>query len=148
MNKNIQLEFILDENEFSQRFENAIEQNSMIDFLQIIKIPTLSKGLQLISQNWFEPKVFSNKQLDGIILKINGPIDDLPDNLDLVLKRSILVFFQTTIGGHESKTYWKTAGRDKFYSIYIDDDSTDDVTAFCHEFLISEIKNGRTGESI
>ena len=148
MNKNIQIEFTLNEVEFSQRFEDVINQNSTPDLLQIINIPTTSKGLQLISQNWFELKVCNHQQLIEIILKINEAIDDLPDNLDLLFKKPILIAFQSTIGGHESKTYWKTAGRDKYYSLYIDYDSTNDVTAFCHEFLTDEIKSGRNGESV
>ncbi|KAL7012750.1 hypothetical protein ACKWTF_015020 [Chironomus riparius] len=145
MSKIDEIEFTLNEVEFLQRFEDVVSQNSMLDLLHVINIPTSSKGHQLISQNWFDSKICSHQQLIGIILRINGAIDDLPENLDLVSKPSILIAFQSTIGGHESKTYWKTAGRDKFYSLYIDDDDTDDVTSFCHAFLIDEIKNGRTG---
>lgn len=142
----IQVEFSLDEAEFSDRLENAIKIQPIFDFLIIINIISASKGLQLIFQKWFKSKVCSHENLIGISLKINGTIDGLPDNLDLVFKNTILVAFQSTINGHESKTYWKTAGRDKFYSLDIEDDATDDITSFCHEFLIDEIKNERIGE--
>jgi len=148
MEKKIQVEFSLDDAEFSERFENAIKIQPMFDFLIIINIISVSKGLQLISQEWFRSKVCSHENLIGINLKINGTIDGLSDYLDLVFKNTILIAFQSTINGHESKTYWKTAGCDKFYSLDIDDDSTDDITSFCHEFFIDEIKNERIGEQI
>jgi hypothetical protein len=145
MERKIQVEFSLDDAEFFERFENAIKIQPMFDVLIIINILSASKGLQLISQKWFESKFCSHDNLIGISLKIDGMIDNLPDYLDLFLKNTILIAFQSTFGGHESKTYWKIAGRDKFYVLDIDDDSTDDITSFCHEFLMNEIKNERVG---
>ncbi|XP_070504707.1 uncharacterized protein [Chironomus tepperi] len=146
MERKIQIEFSLDHVEFTQQLDVAIKDQPMFDVLIIINVISAFKGLQLISQNWFQPMICSHKNLIAVILRTNEAIfEDLPDNLDLNFNNSILIAFQSTIGGHESKTYWKTVGRDTFYSLEIDDDLTDDITSFCHEFLIEEIKNLKTG---
>ena len=59
-----------------------------------------------------------------------------------------MIGFQSTVGSHESKTYWKVPNRNQIHSIYIDDDETEDITRFLQEFLTEEFKYKRTGSKI
>ncbi|CAH1734520.1 unnamed protein product [Chironomus riparius] len=146
MERKIEIGFLLDDIQFSQQLDAALINQPTFEILIIINILTASKALQLVSQKWFQSLISNQEHLVAIILSINEAFnDDLPANLDLIFKPSILIAFQSTIGERGSKTYWKTAGRDKFYTLGINDDPTDDVTSFCHEFLVDEIKSNRSG---
>lgn len=146
MPKTIFLDYSTVENEFVEKFELFVNQQPEFDQLIIQNVPSALKGLQLISQSWFGSKICSYEELIQINLQIDGNLSELPKNFDFSSKNRILIAFESTCGDHESKSYWKSAGREHFYNLNIENDVSLNVTSFCHEFIANEIKNGRTGE--
>jgi len=146
------IKFSLREAEFLQNFQNLITNEEIVQLINITETPSAQKGLELLSQDWFKSKVVKQQHLFGINFKIDEKIDDKfnekPHFHELNCRESFLVAFQSTLGEHESQTYWKVLSRDKFYSIYIDDDEGEDVTTFVHKFLAVEIKNERSGKKM
>lgn len=128
----------------------SIEENSYT--LEIKNVSNILAGLQLISQQWFTSIICNHKNLICVTLRINCEIANEFSHetnfFDFELKDSILIIFQSTIGQHLSKAFWKTPERKTFYSIFIEDDESEEITSFFHEILISEIVNGKTGEFI
>ncbi|KAL7029854.1 hypothetical protein ACKWTF_006396 [Chironomus riparius] len=141
----ITLAFSLIESEIVEKLELSVNHQPEFDQLIIQSIPSTLKGLQLISQNWFESKVCSYEKLIAIILQIDDNLNDLPENIEFISKNRILVGFQSTLEDHESKSYWKFTGREKFYSLSIENDASTNATSFFREFIVDEIRNGRTG---
>jgi len=139
------LDYSATENEFIENLELSVNDQPEFDQVIIENIPTALKGLQLITQIWFESKVCSYEQLIGINLKINGSLNDLPENIEFTSQSRILIVFQSTRDENESKFFWKVAGLQQFYVLNIDNDVTMDITSFCYKFMVDEIKNGRTG---
>lgn len=135
--------------EFLQHFELITKNDQNFDILILKNTPTFSNGVKLLSELSFKLQVLNKPNLFGIILKINEKInefqDEQPQIYDYIFKNKLLISFQSTLGKHESKTYWKFPGCEKFNSLYIDDDQTEYVANFCHEFLINEIKADRSG---
>lgn len=151
MNKEILVEYSLDESEFLSTFQGQIEYDQNFDVLKVYNVPTALKGLELISKNWFLSKICHHENLLGIKLKINEEFNEnfnnKPHIFDFKFKESFLISFQSNFGSHESKNYWKIPETDKFYSLFIEDDKTDEITTFCQEVLIEETGEGRTGKS-
>ena len=83
-------------------------------------------------------------------MRVNEVIDENfdanPHFYDFWTDKNIFIAFQSSLGGHESKTYWKDPNCERVYYLFIDDDETEDVAAFFHEFLVDEIKNNRNGK--
>jgi len=149
MLKSKSINYLPEINKFLKRFNLITKNDHNFDILIIKNTPTFSNGVKLLSELSFKLQVLNKPNLFGAILKINEEInenqDEQPQIYDYNFKNRLLISFQSTLGKHEIKTYWKIPGCEKFNSLYIDDDQTEDVANFCHEFLINEIKADRTG---
>ena len=147
MSNTLDLEFSLNEEEFAELIGNESKINQNVNSLVISNTPNVEKGAELLTKNGFKESIQKFQNLSGIIFKISDKFDETLDFKSFILcpgfEGLILVAFQSA---HESKTCWKVRDHDKLYSIFIDDDSTGCITAFFHEFLIEELKNGRTGK--
>ena len=144
------VDFSLNEEEFLTKFEAEREKLPEFNFVEVTNIPTATKGLELISKDWFKLIICEPKVLFGINLRIHEKVDEnfkeKPHFFEVNFKDSFLISFQSTTGECESKTYWKIPSRGSFYSTYIDDDEDENVLAFFQEFLIEEINDGKSGK--
>ncbi|XP_070493589.1 uncharacterized protein [Chironomus tepperi] len=143
------INYSLNENELIQNYLNLNPNIDNIQVLNIINTPSAQKGLELLSKVWFKTDILQKSNLFGINIKIddviNEEFNEKPHFYELNFKESFLIGFQSTSGKHESMIYWKMLNCDKFYSLYIDDDESEDVSRFLMEFLVEEIRNGRSG---
>ena len=146
------IKFSLNEAKFIQNYKQLQQNVPNLQLLNIIDAPSAQKGRELLSQGWFKKKILKRQNLFGINIKINQLIDmkcsEEPHFHELNFKKIFLIGFQSTVGSHESKTYWKVPNRNQIHSIYIDDDETEDITRFLQEFLTEEFKYKRTGSKI
>ena len=156
MPTSIQLEFTLDEDELTKNFKTRTHGSSDFDCLELINVPTTQLGIDFICNNVYDEILFRNRNIFGIIFKINEEVDE---NFHFVLEfpnfrfqPSFLVAFQSNVGNHGVKIYWKSSATLEFhstdptvgfYSIYIDGD----ITSMVYEFLLDEIKARRSGET-
>ena len=144
------LEFSLNQEEFAGIIGSETEVSQEINSIVISNTPNVEKGAELLTKSWFKVEIQKFQNFFGIIFKINDELDEnlniKPFLLCLGSEGSIFVAFQSNFGDHECKTCWKIHDRDKLYSISIDDDSSEFITAFFYEFLIEELKNERTGK--
>lgn len=152
MKDSILIDFSLDQFQIKEDLEASILKQKDFNKIIINNTCTAVKGLELISKEWFKLKLKNYQNLLGLNFKLNEAINndfkDIPQFFDLNFKESFFVAFQSTIGDHGSKTFWKIPRRKKFYSLYIDNDETEDITNFFHEFLVYEMKNGRNGKEL
>lgn len=119
------------------------------DVLVITDVPYIAKGFEVLSQEWFKSEILKLSTLYGICLKVSENVYEKlslkPQILDVNGKDSFFLTFQSIRGKRESKTFWKIASHKNIFSLFIDDDETEDVTSFFHEFLANELKNSRPG---
>ena len=146
----ISIKFSLNIIEFMSNLPEALKDHENVELINITQTPSTIKAYELLMQWWFKSNVFDRENLYAINFKIDKMIHDkctiMPHFFELCNKATFLISFQSTIGGHESKIYWKVPGRKQFYSIFIGDDESEDLTKNLLEFLVEEIKNGRTGK--
>lgn len=142
----VQLQFNLNPDAALGDLEAEIDRNPDFDCVVIQNVPTFQLGLEFILNDWFKPGICDLPNVFGIILKINAGIsekfNDGPRSFEFRNKPSFLVAFESTVGNHETIIFWKAPGNDEFYSICTDGNVT---TVLC-DFLIQEIKAGRSGK--
>lgn len=150
MDKIITINFSLCANAFSDSFNEKLLQMPDFNTIEIHNVSTAMNGLKIISQEWFRNLVCYHKNLIRIYLKINDILDesfdDKPHIFDFEMKESILIVFQSTQEKHSSKIFWKISGRERFYSLFIKDDADENITFYCHHFLMREIMIGNSGK--
>jgi hypothetical protein len=152
MLESVSINFSPEIRDFVAVFEDKIKNLVNFDYLIIDNTPTFSNALKLLSEINFKQYIVSKPNLFAIIIKVNEQIDeshdDQPQIHDFTFKDHLLISYQSTIGKHESKSYWKGPGFEKFKTIYIDDDENEVIASFFCVFIIDEIKTGRMGKKI
>ena len=150
MLKSISIDYSSEISIFLESFDLEAANQEDFEVLIAENIPTLSNGVKLLSELSFNLQIINKPNVFGIILKVNEEISETQDEQQLIsdfkIKDKLLISFQSTIGKHESKTYWKVPGYEKLKSIYIDDDENKCIASIIHEFLVDEIKAKRTGK--
>lgn len=135
-----------------ENFNIESKNNPEYDLIKVENVPSAEYGLQILNQAWMKNIISSRQNGFAICFSIDENIDknfnEKPNFLDFPNITSILIAFQSKIGDHESKTYWKIRKNEYFYSLFIDNDIEEVVTSFVHEFISYEIKNRRTGKLV
>jgi hypothetical protein len=145
MASSIELQFNTNRDIILENFEAEKGRNPHFDCIVLQNVPTPQSGLELILSDWFKATICELPNVFGIVLKINGEInetlDDRPRSFDFRSKPSFLIAFESNIGNRKSMIFWKSPENDEFYSIFVHEN----VTSMLYDFLIQEIKAGRTG---
>lgn len=144
------MKFFLNESNFIEEFkteESTHEENKVV---QITEISSISKTIELLSKDWFKEKILNSSCLKQVILRINEEIhEDFNENFQLFTfddEIQILITFQSTIGSHASKIFWKNKDSEKLYSVYIEENADEEVEKFVRSFIAEEMENNKTGE--
>ncbi|XP_070509103.1 uncharacterized protein [Chironomus tepperi] len=144
----IKIDIPRDSIDFARKIASKFTQIQPKNFtLQIENVPTMPIALELILQNWFKSEINILSNLIAIVLKISENIDEkFNDNqqlINLTFKEPILICFQSTVGGCDSKIFWKMDGCT--YSVFIDKDKNGEICTFCNEFLTTAISGNKSG---
>lgn len=146
----ILVDYSSNEEEFLKNFNANKEEDPEFNFIEVTKIPTVQKGLELISQKWFKSIIQDHDDIFGINLRINEKIDenlkDRPQFFEFQAWEYFIISMQSSIEDCKSMTYWKVPERENFYSIFIDDDEDEKILPFFHEFLIEQFDEETSGE--
>lgn len=149
MLKSISVNYTSEISNFIEKFKLQAASKKDYEVLIIKDIPKIANAFKLLSELNFKQQVVYKQILFSIIFKINERVnenqEEQPQIYDFKFKDKLLISFQSTIVKDGSKTFWKVPRIEKFKSIYIDDD---EAQVIVHEFLVGEIKAGRTGKSI
>ena len=143
------INFPENEIDFLESFGNEFETDNNTNVILIKNAPNFEKSVELLAKTWFKTTVLKYQNLLGLIFKIN---DEINQHIDIgtifvshEFKGSFFLSFQSVFGERKSKFCWKVHGSDKFYSLFIDDDSTESIADFFYEFLVVELQNNKTG---
>ncbi|KAL7014992.1 hypothetical protein ACKWTF_016234 [Chironomus riparius] len=146
MPKSISVNYTSEISDFIEKFELEAASKKDYEVLIIKDIPKIANAFTLLSELNFKQQITYKPNLFGILFKVNERVnenqEEQPQIYDFKLKDKLLISFQSTIGKNGSKTFWKVPRIEKFKSIYIDDD---EAQVIVHEFLVGEVKAGRTG---
>lgn len=119
-------------------------QGQSCDILTINDVPSVSSAFQLISSQWFRIET----EITAINLKINENVLGNHSIYNFYKNRVVLITLQTAVSNiRNSAVFWKSFGQEKFYSIKISNDPNGAVTEYIQKFLVTEIKEGRSGLS-
>lgn len=146
MSKTIKIKFPTTLEEFEQQLQSHSHDLQECELIIITSVPSAAKGLEIISNDWFIAKARKLENLFGINLRIDEKFNLKYFSIHFNLKDSFFVAIQSTGDDSDCKTFWKSGGSDKFYSLYIENGKAEGIVEFFHEFLASELRNGRTGE--
>lgn len=149
MSKKIVLEFTSDIHQFLQYIEDKTQNLPNLYQLSITDIPSINKCVELISNEDFKTKIAFCQSLLCVIFKINEEICEksIEDQnlLNFSGKSFFFIAFESMIGDHCCKIYWKDSSRSTFYSLFLDDNSTGDVSMFLYEFLEKQLRFEQSG---
>lgn len=114
------------------------------EVLTIEKTPSIKSSLNLLMKPWFRSRFYTDSSI-GIVIKVDDFKEEkiAIESIDFKDDRPLLVAFEAPT---KLAIYWKPAGS-QFSSFCVTDESfIACFTPFFIEFIIQEIKIGRSGK--
>ncbi|CAG9810368.1 unnamed protein product [Chironomus riparius] len=145
----ILVDYFADQAAFLKNFEQVRGSQTDFDTVVINNIPTLQTASNLINNLGFEQEIIAFRKVQAIVLRINEKIDESFNQqlkkFRIKYKNGILVAFQSTLSGEESKTYWQLTDDEKYFSIYVNDDHDNAAVMYLHNFILGQMNVHRNG---
>ena len=111
---------------------------------------SITEALSSISSKNSESNENSGREFREIKFYVNEELgedfDERSFGSNFKSEYTVLVTFHSVVENFQTKIFWKTANQQKYYLLEIFDNKEGSATKICHNFIVEELKNKRTGK--